>query len=104
MWYVKALTWGVEHGYTDGTNPNNEITREQIVTILYRYSSMPNVNRNALNGFFDVEEVAEYAKDALAWTISGGIIKGDRGSIKPQATATRAEVAAILHRFAELMD
>jgi hypothetical protein len=100
-WYEKALAWGVANGITDGTNPDGNITREQLITILYRYVGSPAVT-GTLAAFPDAEAVSDYAKDALAWAISVGIIKGDdKGNINPQGNATRAEVAAILHRFVE---
>jgi hypothetical protein len=100
-WYEKALAWGVAQGITDGTNPDGNITREQLITILYRYVGSPAVT-GTLAAFPDADAVSDYAKDALAWAISAGIIKGDdKGNINPQGYATRAEVAAILHRFVE---
>jgi hypothetical protein len=98
-WYEKALAWGVAQGITDGTNPDGNITREQLITILYRYVGSP-PTAGTLAAFPDAEAVSDYAKDALAWAISVGIIKGDdKGNLNPQGYATRAEVAAILHRF-----
>ncbi|MDR0862866.1 MAG: S-layer homology domain-containing protein [Oscillospiraceae bacterium] len=102
-WYEKALAWGTESGITDGTNPDDNITREQIITMLYRYAGSPAVvGTLEASVLKDADKVSDYAKDALAWAISVGIIKGDdTGNINPQGNATRAEVAAILHRFIE---
>jgi uncharacterized repeat protein (TIGR02543 family) len=102
-WYSKSLSWGVSHGITDGSNPDNNITREQLVTILYRYAGSPDAGGGAADSRFrDAGAVADYAKAAFAWAVSLGIINGDdRGNLNPQGNATRAEVAAMLHRFIE---
>ncbi|MDR1541527.1 MAG: Ig-like domain repeat protein [Clostridiales bacterium] len=97
-WYEKALNWGVSTGLTDGTNPNSPITREQLATLLYRYAKSPSVGGN-LAAFSDV---SDYAKDAMAWAVATGLLVGrTTATLAPKDDATRAEVAAILHRFFE---
>ena len=98
-WYSLALEWGVETGLTDGLNPNGNVTREQLVTLLWRYAGSPSVSAE-LDGFSDADSLSDWAAEAMAWAVSIGIIRGnDSGELNPNAGATRAEVAAILHRF-----
>ena len=99
-WYALALEWGVESGLPDGTNPEANVTREQLVTLLWRFAGSPEVT--AVLDFTDADEVSGYAAQAMAWAVSVGIIQGNAdGTLNPQGIATRAEVAAMLHRFAE---
>ena len=100
-WYSLALDWAVKEGLTDGTNPQNPVTREQIVTILWRYAEKP-AGEGSLKDFPDAASVSEWAVEAFEWAIGTGIINGSGGNLLPKGVATRAEVAAILHRFAEL--
>jgi uncharacterized repeat protein (TIGR02543 family) len=100
-WYSLALDWAVKKGLTDGSNPQNPVTREQIVTILWRYTDKPAGEGN-LRVFPDAASVSEWAVGAFEWAIGTGIINGSGGNLLPNGMATRAEVAAILHRFAEL--
>ena len=100
-WYSLALRWGMEIGLTDGTNPNGNVTREQLVTLLWRYAGSPVVSAE-LDGFHDADTLSDWAIDAMAWAVSLGIICGDdSGALNPNDGATRAEVAAMLHRFCE---
>ncbi|MCL1873843.1 MAG: cadherin-like beta sandwich domain-containing protein, partial [Clostridiales bacterium] len=100
-WYSLALDWAVKEGLTDGSNPQNPVTREQIVTILWRYADKPAGEGN-LKVFPDAASASEWAVGAFEWAIGTGIINGSGGNLLPKGMATRAEVAAILHRFAEL--
>ncbi|MCL1872819.1 MAG: S-layer homology domain-containing protein [Clostridiales bacterium] len=100
-WYSLALDWAVKEELTDGTGPQNPVTREQIVTILWRYAEKP-TGAGKLAGFSDHSTVSDWAVEAFQWAIEVGIINGKNGKLVPQGQATRAEVAAILHRFAEI--
>lgn len=95
-----ARLWAMSAGITDGTNPNGSITREQMVTILWRYAGSPKVN-SGLSKFLDVGSVASYAADAMAWAVENGIIAGANSALMPQDNASRVQVAAILQRFIE---
>ena len=100
-WYSDALSWAVERGVSDGSNPEGSVTREQLATILYRYAGSP-ASGGGTAAYGDSGQVSAWAADAMAWAVSGGLISGKPGSLlDPQGTATRAEVAAILMRFAE---
>jgi hypothetical protein len=104
-WYSKGVDWSRANDLSDGTNPDAEITREQLATILYRYAAMLELDTAAkgdVSRFADADEVSAYAKDAVAWAIGTGLMQG-RGadSIAARGTATRAEVATVLQRFIE---
>lgn len=104
-WYGKAQTWALAGGVSDGTGPDDSITREQLVTMLYRYAGSPSVGASELallSRFTDGESVSGWAREAAAWAAANGILTGDGGALAPQGTATRAQVAAILARFCRL--
>jgi uncharacterized repeat protein (TIGR02543 family) len=101
-WYEAGMNWAVEQGITDGTDPAVGITREQLVTMLYRYVGSPAVS-GSLSDYSDADSVSSYAADAMAWAVENGILNGINGSLAPQATATRAQVAAIFQRLCTLL-
>lgn len=95
-WYAKATEWAVAHGISDGSNPDSNITREQLVTMLWRYYGSPAASGD-LSGYADVGQVSEYAQEAMRWAVERGIINGfGDGRLGPQGQATRAQVAQIL--------
>ena len=100
--YDTARSWAIGIGITDGTNPNGNITREQMVTILWRFAGSPKAGGN-LSKFSDAGSVASYAADAMTWAVEKGIVAGANGALMPQGNATRAQVAVILQRFIEGM-
>jgi hypothetical protein len=104
-WYTKALEWGVENGITDGTNPESNITREQLATMIVRYADYAGKTfplKLTYAEFADDDSISGYAKTAVQTLFIGGIINGKPGNLfDPKGDATRAEVAAILHRFAD---
>ena len=100
-WYSLALDWAVKEGLTDGSNPQNPVTREQIVTILWRYAGRP-PGTGSLADFSDSQAVSNWAIDAFKWATQVGVINGKDSKLVPQGQATRAEVAAILHRYIAL--
>lgn len=99
-WYAKAQAWAMESGVSDGEDPMGAITREQLVTMLWRYSGAPGVE--FLLTAPDAGKISSWAMDAMRWAVSEGIIEGDEtGAVNPTGSATRAEAAAIFMRFAE---
>lgn len=98
-WYEKGMEWAKANGVSDGTNPNAPITREQLVTMLYRYAGSPAAD-GSLASFTDAGKVSAYAVDAMGWAVSTGLIAGTgSNTLDPQGSATRAQVATILMRF-----
>lgn len=101
-WYEKGMEWAKTNGVSDGTNPNANITREQLVTMLYRYAGSPKAD-GKLDSFSDFASVSSYAENAMQWAVANGIVNGSNVKLNPQNNATRAEVAAILMRFCEMI-
>ncbi len=107
VWYAKAVTWasekGVASGYSNGTfGPNNKLTREQMVTILYNVAGRPATNVSALAQFNDRGQVAAYAVNGFSWAVSNKVVSGTSNTtLSPRGTATRAQVAVILIRYLE---
>jgi hypothetical protein len=110
LYYSDAVKWGAENavilGYGDGSfGPNDDITREQLATILYRYEQFsgktpPSAGPN--QAFADETGISDYAKNAVSALVAQGIVTGKPNNIfDPKGKATRAEVAAMLHRFSE---
>lgn len=98
-WYEKGMNWAAENGITDGSDPHGNITREQLVTMLYRYAGSPRSDGN-LDAFGDRDKVSSWARAAMEWAVSQGIIQGKAGvGLDPKGGATRAEVATVLQRF-----
>lgn len=98
-WYEAGAAWAVKEGISDGTNLMDAITREQLVTMLYRYAGEPEVT-GTVTGFPDAASVSDWAENAMVWALENDLINGmTDGTLKPQGTATRAQVAAILARF-----
>ena len=105
-WYQKGMEWEKANGVSDGTAPNANITREQLVTMLYRYAKSTgkdvSVGKDTnILSYADATTVSEYAVPAMQWACGAGIVNGANGKLNPQNNATRAEVAAILMRFCE---
>jgi hypothetical protein len=97
-WYAKAQEWAVAKGVSDGENPNAAITREQLVTMLYRLAGLPSVTGSLTAP--DASSVSSWAKDAMLWAMNLGLVEGDEnGAVTPTATATRAQAAAIIMRY-----
>ena len=103
-WYRTAVVWAYQNGYIQGVtsdtfSPNGTITREQAMTILYRYADNP-PERDSLSGFADKDSVSPYAEKAMSWAVSVGIITGvDAMHLAPGANATRAQMSAIMVRY-----
>ena len=107
-WYAKAQEWATATGVSDGENPTGEVTREQLVTMLYRYAQYKGYDvsigedTNILS-YVDVDQVSDWAMEAFQWACGTGVIEGDENSaLTPKASTTRAQAAAMFMRFIEL--
>ena len=104
-WYTEAVIWaagaGVVKGIDDSTfAPNAAITREQIATILFRYTGAEAVAEDHLKDFTDADRISAYAVEAMNWAVANGLVKGmGDDTVAPGATATRAQIATILMRY-----
>ena len=109
-WYADAITWTAENGIFAGYSkdkfgPDDPITREQLTAIFYRYADYKGYKLTVtgnLDKFEDADKITDYAKMVMQWAVGNGLIKGKAETLlDPQGTATRAEIAAMLHRFIE---
>ena len=109
-YYADAVSWAAENGIVSGVSdgcfaPDSRVTREQLAAILYRYARDKRYDTGKtadLTGFADYGQISGYAAEALSWANAEGLVNGrSETALSPQGQATRAEVAAILHRFAE---
>ena len=99
IWYEKGLNWAVANGISDGTNPNGNVTREQLVTMLWRYVGSPAASGD-LSCFPDASQTSSFAQEAMRWAVENGIVSGyGNGQLGPQDQATRAQVAQIMMNF-----
>ena len=108
IWYTDAVAWAAENGIVNGVSdtefaPGDDITREQLAAILYRYAAYQGYDvsqRADLSGFGDASSIRPYAQEALSWASAQGLVLGfEDGSLRPQGTASRAQIAAVLMRF-----
>lgn len=106
-WYAVAQQWAKANGVSDGTMPNGTITREQLAAMLYRYAVSKGMVKAPVTAnlsiFAGASSVSTYANEAMQWAVSTGLINGMDGKLNPQGSATRAQVATMLMRFAELL-
>ena len=109
-WFAKAVAWaaanGIVNGYGDSLfGPNDPVTREQLAAILYRYAVYGGMTavtlEENLGSFADTAQLSAYAIQAMNWAIGQGLINGSGSNLVPKAQATRAQVAAIIHRYLE---
>ena len=109
-WYTNAVGWAAQNGIVNGVGddtfaPGNDLTREQLVTILYRYAESKGYDVSAsadLAGYPDGEEIQAYAREAMAWAVAENIIQGmEDDTLKPAGNASRAQIATIFMRFCE---
>ena len=108
-YYEKAVVWASQNnivsGYTDGTfRPDAPVTREQLASILYRYTryrgqDVSAAGTTSLTGYGDAQAVSNYALPAMRWACGMGILQGANGKLNPNGLATRAQLAAMLHRY-----
>jgi len=108
LWYSDAVAWAFETGITEGDNgkfdPNREMTREEMVTMLYRYAKIVGIDTETtdkLTDFEDADTVSSWAEEAMAWAVGMGLIEGRDGLLAPDGTAKRAEVATVYQRLIE---
>ena len=106
-WFAAGQRWAMEYEISDGTNMTGAITREQLVTMLFRYAVKNGLEAVTLSEnltqFTDASDISAWAVSAMQWAVGQGLIQGSNGQLRPQANASRAEVATILMRFCELM-
>ena len=101
-WYAKAQEWATATGVSDGENPTGEVTREQLITMLWRYAGSPTYTAD-LSGYVDTADISSWAGQAMCWAVATGVIEGDENAaLTPKASTTRAQAAAMLMRFIEL--
>ena len=109
-WYANAVVWAKQNGIVNGVSenefaPDENITREQIAAIMFRYAQYKGMDAITLEEnlhFTDVDEISKYAVSAMNWAVGTGLMKGkSTTTINPKDNATRAEIAAILQRFIE---
>ena len=99
-WYAKAQEWVTAKGISDGENPNAAITRQELVTMLYRLAGEPAVSGTITAP--DAASVSTWAQSAMTWAMNIGLVEGDEnGAVTPTATATRAQAAALIMRYLE---
>lgn len=112
-WYTDAIVWANENGIAVGYGnnlfgTNDPVTREQLAAFFYRYAEYKGYDTEitgSLDRFADKDDISEWAQEAMAWAVGYGIFEGrDNGMLDPQGNATRAEFAAMLHRFCEKND
>ena len=103
-WYAAGQKWAMANGISDGTNMTGKITREQLAAMLYRYAKMKGYDVSAsasLSGYTDASSVSGWAVEAMQWAVGSGLMQGSGNALAPQTNATRAQIAAILMRFAQ---
>ena len=110
IWYTDAILWAAQNNIVNGVSdtefaPGDDLTRQQLVTILYRYAEAKGYDVSAsadLSGYPDADQVQDYAQPAMAWAVAENIIQGmEDGTLKPAGNASRAQIATILMRFCE---
>lgn len=103
---AEAREWAIANNVSDGTNPGNAMSRQQMVTMLYRYAQMKGYATNGsteLSTYPDAAGVASYAQDALSWAVANGVVTGTTdGRLNPEGTASRAHFAVFMYRFCGL--
>ncbi len=109
-WYTDAVAWAAQNGIVNGVSdtqfaPGDDITREQLAVILYRYATYQGYDvsqRADLSGFVDAGTISTYAQEALSWANAQGLVLGvEDDSLRPQGNASRAQIAAVLMRFCQ---
>ncbi len=109
QWYTDAVIWAAANDIVNGIGdnqfgPENTLTREQLVTMLYRYAQNKGYDVTAsadLSGYPDAGQIQSWAQEAMTWAVAEGIVEGMDGNLNPAGNATRAQIATILMRFCE---
>lgn len=108
-WYIKGHRWAVSNRVSDGLDPHKDLTLEELSTMLYNYAKL-RCGASAAGAYHlaampDGNSVSSWAAEGTNWMVDQGLLKGDlEGKLYPQRTATRAQVAALLHRFLDSID
>ena len=103
VWYADGQAWAVANGVSDGTNMEGVLTREQLVTMLWRYAGSPAAEGD-LTAYPDGTSVSSWAADAVTWAVESGLLTGsDTGALNPQGNASRAELATLMVRASDLL-
>ena len=106
-WYQAGQRWAMEYEISDGTNMTGAITREQLVAMLFRYAVKNGLEAVTLSEnltqFTDASDISAWTVSAMQWAVGQGLIQDSNGQLRPQANASRAEVATILMRFCEVL-
>lgn len=100
-WYLGYQEWAIANGVSDGLRPNDNVTREQLVSMLYRMQNSPAVSGN-LNSFADHNKVSDWAEDAMIWSVEKGLIVGRGATLAPRSNATRAEASVLLLKYLDI--
>lgn len=99
VWYEKAVAWAIRTGVSDGSHLDASITRQQLVTMLWRFAGSPKP-QSSLHGYQDLDQIADYALEAMTWAVEQKIIQGIGGGLlDPNGTATRAQIAKIFRNY-----
>ena len=98
-WYAKAQEWVVANGVSDGEDPMGNVTREQLVTMLWRLNGSE-VMTGYIGNYIDTGDISEWANQAMLWAVQNGIIEGDENmALAPKADTTRAQAATFFVRY-----
>lgn len=111
-YYTTAVAWACRNGIADGMGestfgPNDAITREELVTLMYRYAQYfgHSCIGTSIEGFADAGSVSSYAYNAMCWAYKAGVVTGTTGSrLNPQGTASRAEAAQMIMSFSSFLN
>ncbi len=103
-WQEKGAAWAKENNISDGTGLTEKVTREQLVTMLWRYAGSPEVSgESATAAYTDADSIHNFAAVAMDWAVSVGLIQGSGDELNPDGNAQRSQLAAIMHRFMVMM-
>jgi len=108
-WYGPYVAWAEEAGIVEGVGggqyaPNEPLTREQLISILYRYTKAEGADDASLSAFSDAGDISGWARNAFAWAVSAGVINGSNGALLPGGTVTRAQTAQIMMNYAKIAE
>lgn len=108
-WYAIARQWSINSGVSDGTDPNGQITREQLAAMLYRFAQLKGLDVSVgestnILSYPDALSISDFAFSAMQWACGAGIITGSDAGLNPKGTAGRAEVAVMLYRLCTRTD
>ena len=113
-WYTDAVAWAAQNGIVNGVSdtqfaPGDDITREQLATMLYSYAKLKGLDTTqggmAVREFNDYDSISGWAGQSMTWAVNAGILSGrGNNTLAPTAGATRAEMAVMLQQFVKLME